>query len=301
MVKIAYAPIYCHPLPEGHRFPMLKYELIPEQLIYEGSIHESMIHAPSKMSEEDILRVHDFSYWEKLKNLALDKNEIRKTGFPLSEQLVEREAIIMQGTLDMALHALEHGCGLNVAGGTHHAYSDRGEGFCLLNDMAIAAQYLLDKNLVQRVMIIDCDVHQGNGTASIFENESRVFTFSMHGEHNYPLHKEKSDRDIPLPDKIQDAEYLNLLEKNLSEIIPLFQPQFIFYQCGVDILASDKLGRLGVSLEACKQRDQLVFSFCKKYNIPVCCAMGGGYSEDIKIIVEAHCNTFRLALEFWGE
>jgi acetoin utilization deacetylase AcuC-like enzyme len=168
MVKIAYAPIYCHPLPEGHRFPMLKYELIPEQLIYEGSINESMMHAPSKMREEDILRVHDSSYWEKLKHLALDKNEIRKTGFPLSEQLVEREAIIMQGTLDMALHALEHGCGLNVAGGTHHAYSDRGEGFCLLNDMAIAAQYLLDKNLVQRVMIIDCDVHQGNGTASIY-------------------------------------------------------------------------------------------------------------------------------------
>lgn len=300
MMKLAYSPIYCHPLPEGHRFPMLKYELIPEQLLYEGTIDISQLHEPSLISRENILLTHEENYLEKLETCSLDKNEIRKTGFPLSPLLVEREKIIMQGTIDMALHAMKDGIGLNVAGGTHHAFTNRGEGFCLLNDIAIATNFLIKNNHVKKVLIIDLDVHQGNGTAQIFEGRSDVFTFSIHGAHNYPLQKERSTLDIGVEDKIGDEEYLQILEENLAAIVPSFQPDFIFYQCGVDILGSDKLGRLNISLEGCKQRDQLVFESAQKNHLPICCAMGGGYSEDIKIIVDAHCNTFRLAQHLFG-
>lgn len=300
MIKIAYSPIYCHPLPEGHRFPMLKYELIPEQLLYEGTIEPHHLHEPTSISRKNILTTHTAAYLQKLETCSLDKNEIRKTGFPLTPLLVEREKIIMQGTLDMALHAREFGIGLNVAGGTHHAFTDRGEGFCLLNDIAIATNYLLLNNLAKRVLIIDLDVHQGNGTAQIFQHRKDVFTFSIHGQHNYPLQKESSSLDIGVEDKINDAHYLSLLTENLEEILTTFQPDFLFYQCGVDILASDKLGRLSVSIEGCKKRDQIVFEVAKKNHLPICCAMGGGYSEDIKIIVDAHCNTFRLAQHLFG-
>jgi len=299
MIKIAFDPIYCHPLPEGHRFPMLKYDLIPGQLIHEGSFSEANFFSPKKMDEATALLAHDVEYVRKLQNLALTKQEERKTGFPLSAQLVEREFIIMQGTLDMSLAAIENGIGFNVAGGTHHAYRDRGEGFCLLNDIAISALYLLEKKLRNKILVVDLDVHQGNGTASIFENDPRVFTFSMHGGNNYPLHKEKSDLDIPLPDGIRDEAYLELLYQNLPTLIDTVQPDFIFYQCGVDILETDKLGRLKVSLEGCKKRDEFVLKTAHRHNIPVCCSMGGGYSEDIKIIVEAHCNTFRIAGELY--
>lgn len=298
-MKIAYAPIYCHPLPEGHRFPMLKYELIPEQLLYEGTITSSQIHAPQPISREDILLTHDEFYLNKLESCSLDKNEIRKTGFPLSPLLVEREKIIMQGTIDMALYALDHGIGLNVAGGTHHAFTDRGEGFCLLNDIAIATNFLINKKGIKRVLIVDLDVHQGNGTAQIFNGRKDVFTFSIHGEHNYPLQKEKSTLDIGVPDKIEDAAYLELVKFHLEDIVKSFQPEFIFYQCGVDILATDKLGRLAVSTAGCRERDRIVLETALKNHLPICCAMGGGYSEDIKIIVDAHCNTFRLANELF--
>lgn len=205
-----------------------------------------------------------------------------------------REQRIMQGTVECALIALEKGFALNIAGGTHHAFRDRGEGFCLLNDLAIASQYLLDKGLRKRILIVDLDVHQGNGTASIFQNENRVFTFSMHGEHNYPLQKEKSDLDIPLPDGCTDEYFLGLLNQHLPKVVDQFQPDFIFYQSGVDILATDKLGRMKVSLEGLKERDRIVVNTARQNQIPLAGAMGGGYSEDIRIIVEAHCNLFRL-------
>lgn len=299
MMKIAYAPIYCHPLPEGHRFPMLKYELIPEQLLYEGTISASQIHVPTSIDRATILLTHDENYLNKLETCSLDKNEIRKTGFPLSPLLVEREKVIMQGTIDMALHALDYGVGLNVAGGTHHAFTNRGEGFCLLNDIAIAANFLIHKKGIKKILIVDLDVHQGNGTAEIFHHRNDVFTFSIHGEHNYPLQKEKSTLDIGVPDKIGDEVYLELVETYLKQSIKSFQPEFLFYQCGVDILATDKLGRLSVSSEGCKERDRIVFETAIKNHLPICCAMGGGYSEDIKIIVDAHCNTFRLASELF--
>lgn len=295
MIKIAFDPIYKHPLPEGHRFPMIKYELLPEQLIYEGTINENHLHSPRPAKEEAILRVHNAEYWTKLKELKLNKREQRKIGFPLSAQLVQREIIIAQGTIDCAMHALENKVALNIAGGTHHAYTNRGEGFCLLNDIAIAPAELLAQNKAKKILVVDLDVHQGNGTAEIFQNEERVFTFSMHGAKNYPLRKEKSDLDIALPDHCDDKTYLDQLYKTLPKLIDEKEPDFIFYLSGVDILATDKLGRLGMSIEGCKMRDQFVFEQCFKNQIPVAVSMGGGYSKQIADIVNAHANTYRLA------
>jgi acetoin utilization deacetylase AcuC-like enzyme len=279
---------------------MLKYELIPEQLLYEGSITHENISAPAPCDEEIILWTHAPQYWHDLKNLNLTAAHIRRIGFPLSAQLVEREIRITQGTIDCCHYALQNGVALNVAGGTHHAFADRGEGFCLLNDMAVAANYLLKKELANQIAIIDLDVHQGNGTAKIFENENRVFTFSMHGGHNYPFIKEKSDLDVPLPDGMEDAEYLSLLNLHIDWIEKNIQPDFIFFLSGVDILATDKYGKLKITVAGCRQRDEMVFDWCKKLSLPCVVAMGGGYSADVRIIVEAHCNTFRTALKRWG-
>lgn len=275
---------------------MEKYELIPQQLLYEGCISEQNIFEPSKQAEaDDILRVHCPIYFEKLLNLNLNRQEERKTGFPLSKELVERERWIMQGTIEASLFALENGISLNIAGGTHHAFTNRGEGFCLLNDQAIAATYLLNKGLAKNILIIDLDVHQGNGTAEIFKDNPAVFTFSMHGKNNYPLQKEVSDIDIELEDGIKDHDYLSILEKNLKQLKAIYKPDFIFYQCGVDILATDKLGKLAVTIDGCKTRDSLVFEFAEVGKIPIVCSMGGGYSPKINDIINAHANTFRLA------
>jgi acetoin utilization deacetylase AcuC-like enzyme len=213
--------------------------------------------------------------------------------------LIERELIITQGTIDCALNALQYGCALNIAGGTHHAFAERGEGFCLLNDQAIAANYLISQQLSRKILIIDLDVHQGNGTAKLLENEPRIFTFSMHGLTNYPFHKEKSDLDIGLLDGTTSETYLLALEKALPELIDSVQPDFAFYLAGVDILSTDKFGKLKVSMEACKQRDIFVLTQLKKNKIPVAVTLGGGYSPDIKTIVEAHCNTFRTAINLF--
>jgi acetoin utilization deacetylase AcuC-like enzyme len=299
LVKVAYDAIYAHPLPEGHRFPMLKYELIPEQLMYEGSITEANIFSPRPCAGEIILWTHDATYFSDLKNCRLTPSHVRRIGFPLSELLVQRELVITQGTIDCCLFALKNGVALNVAGGTHHAFANRGEGFCLLNDMAVAANYLLHHKLTDKILIVDLDVHQGNGTAKIFENEPRVFTFSMHGGHNYPFIKEKSDLDIPLPDGMEDEAYLNLLNNHLNSLITSEKPSFIFFLSGVDVLNTDKFGKLKLSLNGCRQRDKMVLEACKNKNIPCTVAMGGGYSAEIKLIVEAHCNTFREAVRLF--
>jgi acetoin utilization deacetylase AcuC-like enzyme len=278
---------------------MLKYELIPKQLLYEGIITTENLFEPTLCSEENILLTHDVEYWQRMKNLELTEREMRKVGFPLSAQLVEREITIMQGTIDCAIFALQYGCAMNVAGGTHHAFTNKGEGFCLLNDMAIAANYLLKNKLAERILIVDLDVHQGNGTAQIFQNNKNVFTLSMHGKNNYPFHKEISDLDIELPDGINDENYLALLYNNLPAVIKKHQPDFIFYLCGVDILATDKFGKLNVTTEGCKQRDIFVFEQCKANKVPVACAMGGGYSPKIADIVNAHSNTFKAAINLF--
>jgi len=217
----------------------------------------------------------------------------------LSAQLVAREITIGQGTIDGCYYAIENGIAFNVAGGTHHAGTNWGEGFCMLNDQAMAANYLLNKGLAKSILIIDLDVHQGNGTAQIFENKSGVFTFSMHAANNFPFRKERSDLDVPLPDGISGDNYLHLLQETLPDIITQQKPDFIFYLAGVDVLRSDKLGKLGLTREECKMRDRYVFEQCITHKIPVQVSMGGGYSPDIKDIVEAHCNTYRIANELY--
>jgi acetoin utilization deacetylase AcuC-like enzyme len=299
MLKIAWTPEYAYPLPVGHRFPMEKYTLLPEQLLYEGTVSKSNFFEASPAEEKDILLTHDAHYWYRLSHLQLTPAEIRKTGFPLSQKLVYREVVIAQGTIQASLFALQYRVAMNIAGGTHHAFTDRGEGFCLLNDIAIAANYLLYHKLAKKILVVDLDVHQGNGTAQIFSNKPEVFTFSMHGAGNYPLHKEKSDLDIALPDHTDDATYLQLLSKQLPRLIDEVQPEFIFFLSGVDVLATDKLGRLSMSIAGCKERDRLVLSLCKDNNIPVAVSMGGGYSQRIADIVEAHANTYRVAQEIF--
>ncbi|MCR9226719.1 MAG: histone deacetylase [Flavobacteriaceae bacterium] len=299
MLKIAYHPIYKHPLPEGHRFPMIKYGLLPQQLLYEGTCSEDNFFEPSIPEDHHILAVHKESYYTNLVALELTKSEARKIGFPLSDELVKREHIIADGTIKGCHFAFEHGIAMNIAGGTHHAYSDRGEAFCMLNDQAIGAKYLLNHKLAEKILLVDLDVHQGNGTAEIFKTDHSVFTFSMHGKGNYPFKKEVSDLDIPLEKGTTDDEYLSILKKTLPELLEQVRPNFIFYLCGVDVLESDKLGTLSLTLEGCKERDRFVLQTCHDSQIPVQCSMGGGYSPDIKIIVEAHANTFRSAKDIY--
>ncbi|MCZ4243775.1 histone deacetylase family protein [Pedobacter punctiformis] len=300
MIKIAWHPLYAHPLPEGHRFPMLKYELIPEQLLHEGTIEQANLFSPDLVTEKNVLLTHQKEYWEQLRDLTLPPREQRRIGFPLNAQLVERELRIAQGTIDGANYALSNGIAFNVAGGTHHAGHSWGEGFCLLNDQAITANYLLNNKIANRILIIDLDVHQGNGTAEIFINEPRVFTFSMHADKNFPFRKEQSDLDVPLNDGLGDEEYLKLLEGHLKDVFEQHHPDFVFYLSGVDVLSTDKLGKLAMSKAGCKERDRMVFKMCMDKKVPVQVSMGGGYSKDIKDIVDAHCNTFRLAFDMFN-
>ena len=300
MLKIAYHPIYKHPLPEGHRFPMLKYDLLPQQLLHEGTCDPENFFEPERPNDKFIVAVHDPEYFYDLINLKIPPRVARKIGFPLSEQLVERERIIADGTLKGCNYALENGIAMNIAGGTHHAYSNRGEAFCMLNDQAIGARYLLDQGLAKKVIILDLDVHQGNGTAEIFQDEPDVFTCSIHGAKNYPFKKEVSDLDIAMPPGTGDETYLQTLQDLLDPLITRVNPDFVFYLSGVDILESDKLGTLGLSLEGCKQRDRMVLELCREKAIPVQCSMGGGYSPDIKVIVKAHAQTFQIAQELYS-
>ncbi|OUJ75861.1 histone deacetylase family protein [Hymenobacter crusticola] len=296
MLSIAWAPCYAHPLPAGHRFPMLKYELLPEQLLREGIVTEADFFLPAPPPEAEILRTHTADYYHRLQHGQLTRQEERATGFPWSEELFVREVTILGGTIECARRALHNGIALNVAGGTHHAFADRGEGFCLLNDQAAAANYLLaHEPRIQKILIVDLDVHQGNGTAAIFQQEPRVFTFSMHGARNYPHRKEQSDLDLPLADGTDDAAYLGLLRDTLPHLVEEVAPDFVFYLAGVDVLATDKLGHLALTRAGCQQRDQFVLELCHQHQLPVVVCMGGGYSERLIDIVEAHVNTFRTA------
>ncbi|MFV0247401.1 MAG: histone deacetylase [Tenacibaculum sp.] len=299
MLKIAYHKIYKHPLPDKHRFPMQVYELLAEQLLFEGSCVSSNFFIPSIAHKKHFLRVHTLDYFQALICRNLSEREVRRIGFPLSQQLIDREMIIADGTIKATNYALEYGIAMNIAGGTHHAFTNRGEGFCMLNDQAVAARYAQKQKGVGKILILDLDVHQGNGSAQIFKADPSVFTFSMHGKNNYPFFKEQSDLDIELQNGIKDQEYLSILKATLPKLISQEQPKLIFYQCGVDILQSDALGKLSLSLNGCKERDRIVLQSCYNNKIPVVCCMGGGYSKDIKIIVEAHANTFRLAQEIY--
>jgi acetoin utilization deacetylase AcuC-like enzyme len=278
---------------------MEKYELLPVQLILEGTCQAEDFFEPEPASYDQVIRVHDADYVNRLLNLQLTKSEVRKIGFPLSTDLVKREFIIAGGTILGAEKALETGISMNIAGGTHHAFPKHGEAFCLLNDQAIAAQYLLDSKRVKKILILDLDVHQGNGTAAIFKTHNSVFTCSVHGAKNYPFKKEKSNLDLGLEDHTNDEEYLAKLKSLVPPLITQIRPDFMFYLSGVDLLGTDKLGRLNLTLEGCRKKDKFVFELCHRNRIPVQCSMGGGYSKELNTIVEAHANTFREAAKLY--
>jgi len=294
----AYHSDYAHPLPLNHRFPMAKYDLLAGQLKIEGIVEDSHWIQPGFIQHDFICRAHHHAYLETLENGTWSTQEERRSGFPWSPKLIAREKRIMEGTRLCGRRAAQGDVALNIAGGTHHACKAHAEGFCLLNDLAISAYDLLSTGL-ERILIVDLDVHHGNGTADIIGTDPRIFTFSMHGAKNYPQKKPPSTLDIALQDGTGDSEYLRLLGDALDSIFTSFEPQVALYQCGVDVLESDKLGRLSMSVNGCAQRDRMVFSACKQANIGVACAMGGGYSQDISTIVKAHVNTFKVARDVW--
>ncbi len=316
-MHIAFAPNYVLPLPVGHRFPMLKYELLPEQLLHEGTATAADFFVPEAPPLADVHLTHEPAYVRRLLAGELTRAEERASGFPWSLALAGREMTLLGGTIGCARRALADaaanllgtgGVALNIAGGTHHAFAGRPEGFCLLNDQAVAANWLLthEARRVRQILIIDLDVHQGNGTAALFQHEPRVFTFSMHGARNFPGRKETSDLDVALPDGTTDADYL----ARLTELLPRLldgdaqlgapRPDFVFYLSGVDVLATDKLGHLALTRAGCRRRDELVLSACHQRGLPTVVCMGGGYSERIGDIVEAHANTYRVAADLWG-
>jgi len=278
---------------------MEKYDLLPKQLLLENIVSQEQFFAPEIATIENICLVHNEDYVNRYLNLQLTDKEIRLTGFKHCQQLIDRERTLVQGTIDGAVSALKNGAAFNIAGGTHHAFTDHGEGFCMLHDQGIAARYLLKSNLATKILFVDLDVHQGNGTAEIFKDDARVFTFSMHGKTNYPFKKQTSDFDIALEDGTDDTMYLALLTEHLEPLIQQVKPDFIFYQAGVDILETDKLGKIYCTIEGCKQRDKFVFSLAKQYKIPVQCSMGGGYSPNLTTILKAHTNTFKVATELF--
>lgn len=300
MLKIFHSDRFVPQLPAGHRFPIQKYQLIREQLLYEGTVQADQLEESRPLPDQYALLVHQETYWQRFISLELTPREARKMGFPQSAALVDRSRRSSNGTFEAAKHALQYGIGLNIAGGTHHAYADHGEGFCLLNDIAISASWLLQTGQIKQALVIDLDVHQGNGTAAIFANEPRVYTFSVHGKDNYPLRKEQSDLDIGLPTGTTDSEYLATIRREVPRLIDKVRPALIYYQSGVDVLATDKLGKLSLSRRGCQERDRLVMEACQQADVPLAVAIGGGYSARLADTVEAHANTFRTAVRLFG-
>lgn len=298
MIPIFSSKNYSIPLPEQHLFPIQKYALVEDQLCYEGLIHPKQIQSAPFIQADEVLAVHSPTYWSKINSLSWTDKEIRKIGFPSSAALRDRSLASAGGTWAAAKAALTSKLALNLAGGTHHAFYDFGEGYCVLNDLAIAARNLLKQQLVKKVMIVDLDVHQGNGTAALFPpNQSEVFTFSMHAKDNYPYHKQISTRDFHLNANIKDDEYLSLLNTELELQLANFKPDIIFYQAGVDALSGDLLGKLNLSLEGLRQRDKMVIHTAADNQIPLVIVMGGGYHKSLSTLVSAHAQTYRTALE----
>lgn len=291
-MRVFYTPRYYADIGDAHIFPIRKFELVRNQLLAEGSLEEDEIHEPLPASIEEVLLVHTEDYVTRLCTGKLTHKEIRRLGLPWSESLVRRSFYAVGGTIASAFHSLEHGCCSNLAGGTHHSFAERGEGFCVLNDVAIAIRALRSRDSIQRAAIVDCDVHQGNGTATIFAGDSQTFTFSMHGANNYPLLKAQSSLDIALPDGTTDDVYLTLLEESLERVFA-HNPDIVFYLAGADPFAGDKLGKLSLSIEGLRRRDELVLRECFEREVPVVTVMSGGYGKELTDTIEIHCNTIR--------
>ena len=291
-MQVFYTPRYYAEIGEGHVFPIRKFELVRERLLAEGTLDPSEIIEPSPAPLDDVLLVHTEDYVTRLCNGQLTSKEMRRLGLPWSESLVRRSFYAVGGTLAATGAALADGYGSNLAGGTHHSFADRGEGFCVLNDVAIAIRAMRARNRIRRAAIVDCDVHQGNGTATIFAADPETFTFSIHGANNYPLFKTQSTLDVELPDGTGDAEYLETLARHLPTVFA-HDPEIVFYLAGADPFAKDKLGRLALSIDGLRERDRYVLRECYEREVPVATVMSGGYGKDIDDTIEIHCNTIR--------
>ena len=297
-MKTFYSDRFTFPLPEGHRFPMPKYSLLHQRVIESGLVpHEGLIEG-EPASDEQLLRVHTPEYLHKVVNGQLSEKEVRRIGLPWSPQLVERSRRSVGCTIAACRLALQDGLAANLAGGTHHAYPDHGEGYCVFNDVAVAARAMQAEGRARRIVVIDCDVHQGNGTAAIFTSDPSVFTFSIHGAKNFPYHKETSDLDIALPDGTGDKAYLDALHDGLSQSLQAVKADLAIYLAGADPFAGDRLGRLSLSKAGLLERDRMVFSACTRLGLPVAITMAGGYAKDVGDIADIHFQTIRLALEF---
>jgi acetoin utilization deacetylase AcuC-like enzyme len=299
--RLFYSPDYYADIGKDHVFPIKKFELARDILLAEGTVSPEEVHRPEPAEIADIELIHTGDYVARLVGGTLTKREIRRLGLPWSHSLVRRSFLAVSGTINAAESALRNGVASNLAGGTHHAFPDRGEGFCVLNDVAVAIRVLQRDTYAKRFLIVDCDVHQGNGTAFIFGNDREVFTFSMHGAKNYPLHKEISNLDIELADGTGDAEFHSILSEALDRIVH-HDPDLIFYLGGADPYEKDKLGRLNLTMEGLQKRDEIVLDFAKREHIPIVTTMSGGYAKDIRDTVEIHCNTIRAVKKvFFGD
>ncbi|HKJ47249.1 MAG TPA: histone deacetylase [Balneolales bacterium] len=297
-MRVSYSDGYYAPIPNEHIFPMHKFDGLYQYVIDKGIIDQSCIVEPSMVDIAYLMMVHTQRYINGILKGNLEYNEARRLGLPWSLGLARRSRLAVQGTINAALMALQDGISGNLAGGTHHSFPDRGEGFCVFNDVAVAIRVLKKSMWINKAMVIDCDVHQGNGTASFFENNSDVYTFSVHGEKNYPFKKPPSSYDLGLPDKTEDKSYIQALGDSLDHIFNEFQPDIVFYLGGIDILKSDHFGRLNVSIDGLINRDRMVIERVHKKNIPLVLLLSGGYAPTLKETVEAHSHMFKIAAEF---
>ncbi|WNG39619.1 histone deacetylase [Archangium violaceum] len=295
-MRVFHCDQYVVPLPPGHRFPMEKYRLLRELLLERRVIPPEWLRASVPISREDLERVHTPRYLDSLWTGTLTEAEARRLGFPWSEDLLVRSRASVGGTVGAARASLEDGIAGNLAGGTHHAFPDHGEGYCVFNDIAVAIRVLQAERRIQRAVVVDLDVHQGNGTAAVFEGDDSVFTFSIHGEHNFPFRKQRSSRDVGLPDGVDDRAYLDVLAEHLPEVLEASSADILFYQAGVDPLAEDALGRLSLTHTGMKERDRLVLEAAWHRGIPIVLTLGGGYAKPITATLEAHVGTYETAL-----
>ena len=298
-MRVSYSPRYYADIGDRHVFPIRKFELVRDRLLREGTLAPPEIVEPREAAVGDVLLVHTEDYVTRLRAGALTARELRRLGLPWSKALVRRSFLATAGTIAAARFALADGVGANLAGGTHHAFPDHGEGFCVLNDVAVAVRVLRRDRLVRRAAVVDLDVHQGNGTAFIFDGDTEVFTFSMHGAKNYPLFKIRSSLDVELADGTADGEYLDALARHLPRVFA-HGPEIVFYLGGADPFAGDRLGRLALTVGGLRARDRLVLAECRARGVPVATVMSGGYAEDINDTVEIHCNTIRAAKDVFG-
>ena len=295
-MRAFYSDHFVLPLPEGHKFPMAKYSRLRERILAEGIVSPEDLHEAPAASWDHLRLVHDAAYVEAVANGTVAPDIQRRIGFPWSAAMVERSRRSVGATIAAARAALDDGVSANLAGGTHHAFADRGEGFCVFNDVAVAIRVLQRDHHASRIAVVDLDVHQGNGTASIFAGDDAVFTFSMHGEKNFPFKKETSDLDVALPDGTGDEDYLAALRLHLDAVLNRHQPDFVFYLAGADPFEGDRLGRLKLTVDGLRTRDEMVLGTCSKRALPVAVSMSGGYANDVDAIVTIHANTIRAAI-----